>query len=506
MKRPARGICRAIVLLCALVGVAKSACADWPQFRGVNSAGIAIGPSPPVDFGPGKNELWRVPVGAGHSSPCVVGNVIFLTTYAEKQKKLAVICIDRSSGKIRWQRGVPTDHIERGHPSFNPASSTPTSDGERVVAYFGSFGLICFDIGGKKLWELKMPLAKSFGGNAASPAIVGDRVILYRGNYVDHFLLAVDKNTGSELWKVRQAERFTGEMACTACPIVAGDQLIVHAARSIQAYDISTGKQIWNAKCATTATSTPILAGNEVIVAAWNKMGEPSLRPPFPTFKELVAKHDKDGDKQISRDEFPKLWIFHRPEGAEAPLNGGTVRFDGADKNKNREIEAKEWSVRVRELDGYRNRYNAHGLLAIPLDSKGTIETEQIRTLATQGIPEVPSPLCDGKYVYFVKNGGVLTCLELKTGKRIYRMRTGGRGTHYASPLIADGNIFTIAGDGRISVLSLGADPKMLATNDMQDGVYATPAIVDGTIYVRTHSTLFAFGKNERDPACPLGF
>jgi len=102
-----------------------------------------------------------------------------------------------------------------------------------------------------------------FAGNAASPAIVGDRVILYRGTYVDHFLLTVDKESGKELWRVPQDKPFTGEMACTACPIVAGDKLIVHTARSIQAFDISTGQQIWVAKCNTTATGTPVLAGED---------------------------------------------------------------------------------------------------------------------------------------------------------------------------------------------------------------------------------------------------
>lgn len=75
-------------------------------------------------------------------------------------------------------------------------------------------------------------------------------------------------------------------------------------------------------------------------------------------------------------------------------------------------------------------------------------------------------------------------------------MRTPGRGTHYASPLLVDGKILTVAGDGRISVLASGPKPRLLATNDMQDYVYATPAIVDGTIYVRTHSALFAFQSN----------
>jgi len=245
--------------------------ADWPQFRGVNSSGIATGPAPPVEFGPGKNELWRVPMGVGHSSPCIVGESIFLTTYDEKQKKLAVVCLDRANGKTRWQQDVPTDGIEKGHPSFNPASSTPACDGERIVAYFGSYGLICFDIAGTKQWDVKMKLARSFGGNATSPIIVGDKVILYRGNYVDHFLLAVDKRSGKEIWKVKQKERFGPDMASTSTPIVASDKLIVHSARAVQAVEIATGKQIWKTGCSTTATSTPVVAGDEVIVATWRE-------------------------------------------------------------------------------------------------------------------------------------------------------------------------------------------------------------------------------------------
>ncbi|MAD80124.1 MAG: hypothetical protein CMJ50_04670 [Planctomycetaceae bacterium] len=484
-----------VFLLTIIVLSGDVAFADWPQFRGPNSSGVANDASVPVAFGPGTNELWRTPLGSGHSSPCVVGDAIFLTTYDKAQEKLAVVCIARSGGKIRWQRVVPTDAIEKGHPSFNPASSTPASDGERVVAYFGSYGLICFDMDGKQLWDFRMPLAKTFGGNAASPVIVGDRVVLYRGTYVDHFLLAVDKTTGKQLWKIPQAEHINGEMACTACPIIAGDKVIVHTARSVQAFDISSGKRIWVAKCATTATSTPLLAGNEVIVAAWNKMGEPALRPPFPRFEQMIAKHDKNRDEKLSRGEFPTLWIFHRPDGAEAPQNGATVRFEWADKNKDGKIAEDEWAIQARELDKYRAGYDTHGVLAIRLDGEGMLGGDQLRTLETQGIPEVPSPVCDGRNIYFVKNGGVLTCLELKTGELVYRKRTGGRGTHYASPLIADGKIFTIAGNGQISVLTLGPNPKLLATNDMQDGVYATPAIVDGTIYVRTHSALHAFAE-----------
>ncbi|MGB7346853.1 MAG: PQQ-binding-like beta-propeller repeat protein, partial [Pirellulaceae bacterium] len=361
-----------------------------------------------------------------------------------------------------------------------------------------SYGLVCFDLNGDRLWDKKLPLTKSFGGNATSPMIAGDNVILYRGSYVDHYLLCVDKNTGDERWRIQQAEKFTGEMACTACPIVVGEKLICHSARSVQAFDINTGKRIWVAKCATTATSTPIVAGNEVIVAAWNKLGEPDLRPPFPSFDELVAKHDQDADEFIARREFPKLWIFHRPEGAEAAMNGAPVSFKHADKDHDGKIKQSEWENTIKELEKFRAGYETHGLIAIPLDSEGMVAAENVRTLVTDGIPEVPSPLHDGNYVYMVKNGGLLTCLDVKSGKSVYRMRTRGTGTHYASPLIAGGKLYTFAGNGRVSVITLGEKPRVLAVNEMKEGVFATPAIVDGVIYVRTHSALFAFAESKK--------
>ena len=469
----------------------------WPQFRGPNSSGIAVGASPPIRFGPKRNVQWQLPLDSGHSSPCISGDSLFLTTFNDKTKQLAVVCISRSLGKQRWRRVVEVDEIESGHPSFNPASSSPATDGERIVAYFGSCGLHCFDLDGEKLWEIKMPLTESYAGNATSPAIYGDRVILYRGNHVDHFLLAVDKHTGKEIWKVPQGEKFTSEMACTACPIVSEQTLIAHTARSVQAYDLATGKRRWVTKCATTATSSPVIAGNKVIVAAWNKMGEPVLRPPFPSFEELLDQQDQNTNQTIDQNEFPRLWIFHRPLGAEAPQNGATVRFRNADKNGDGEINQNEWQQQLESIAELRSRYRTHGLLSINIGSVGIVEDASIQVLETRGIPEVPSPIYHRGYVYLIKNGGLLTCLKVSTGQREYQIRTGSRGTHYASPLIANDLLFATSGDGKITVLTLGPNPEILATNDLEDNVFATPAIVDGAIYVRTHHSLYAFSAQE---------
>jgi outer membrane protein assembly factor BamB len=471
---------------------------DWPQFRGINSSGIASDTTAPIHFDPDTNVLWKISLDPGHSSPCVVSDNIFLTAYQKPSNSLSILCIDRNLGTIRWQRTVNTKSIEVGHPSFNPASSTPTSDGKRVVAYFGSYGLICFDMLGTKLWDLPLPLTKSYSGNATSPAIFGNLVILYRGNYVDHFLLAVNKKTGEEVWRVKQDEPFTGEMACTGCPIVVDGKLIVHTARAVQAFQLKTGKHLWQVKCATTATSTPVIAQDEVIVAAWNKLGEDALRPPFPNFEQLVKQNDKNGDQQIGRDEFPTFWIFHRPEGVEAPQNGATVRFQSVDINRDGQIVSTEWKKQIAGIERYRAQASQHGMLAIKLTQSNQNDPTNVRVLDTASIPEVPSPLSDNGYLYFIKNGGILTCLKISTGKRIYRLRTPGRGTHYASPLIAGRKLYTISGAGLISVLTLGPDPKILTTNDMRDEVYASPAVVDGTLYVRTHTTLYAFKNSPK--------
>ena len=490
----------ALIVCCALCPSAlgqttEPAQTGWTQFRGRNSSGIGSG-TPPTKFGPDQNQLWKTPLDPGHSSPCIIGQKIFVTTFSKQNSTVSVVCLNRADGTVEWEKPFHADSLEKGHPSFNPASSSPCCDGENVVAYFGSYGLVCLKPDGALQWEKRLPLTRSFGGNATSPMIVGDRVVLYRGNYVDHYLLCVDKQTGDELWQVSQDEKFTGEMACTACPIVADNKLICHTARSVQAFDIESGELIWIVKCATTATSTPVLVGNEVIVAAWNKLGEPDLRPPFPSYAELLKKHDQNNDQLISKNEFPRLWIFHRPEGAEAPMNGAPVSFRRADKNGNRNLERDEWDQHVETLEKFREGYETHGLLAIPINSKGLVAADQVRRLTTSGIPEVPSPVTDGQRIYLVKNGGLLSCVDIASGKTIYRTRTRGRGTHYASPLIAADKLYAVAGDGRVSVMAIGIKPELLAVNELGDNVYATPAIVDGVIYVRTHSALLAFAKD----------
>ena len=206
-----------------------------------------------------------------------------------------------------------------------------------------------------------MKLARSFSGNATSPIIVGDKVTLYRGNYVDYFLMAVDKRSGKDVWKVKQPECFSPDMASTSTPIVAGDKLIVHPARAVQAVDIETGKQIWKMGCSTAAMSTPVVAGDEVIVATWHQTGETSQIPVLSTFEKLLEDRDRNEYGVIAGKEFPRLMIFHRSEGTDAPMNGFPLRMSMVDRNKDRQVDKEEWSKAKAASDARRASYENTG-------------------------------------------------------------------------------------------------------------------------------------------------
>src|SRR5437588_673627 len=150
----------AAVILSGSAGAAeKDGKAWWPQFRGPNSAGLGDG-RPPVEFGTNQRVIWKASVGSGLSSPAVWEGRIFLTEFERAKKQLATLCIDRRTGKLLWRRTVAAPEIEKVHEISNPAAPTPATDGERVYVYFGSYGLVCYDLKGNPRWEKRLPLAE----------------------------------------------------------------------------------------------------------------------------------------------------------------------------------------------------------------------------------------------------------------------------------------------------------------------------------------------------------
>src|SRR5262249_38395954 len=154
----------------ALVAVAYFAapgyCAEgplaWPQFRGPGGSAVAEGQKPPVQFGPDKNLKWKVKAPSGMSSPIVAGDKLVITAF--DGGKLYTIAYSRAEGPGAGRAEAPAKKLESFHKiESSPAASTSATDGKRIVSYFGSCGLFCYDLAGKELWKLEMPTAVALG-------------------------------------------------------------------------------------------------------------------------------------------------------------------------------------------------------------------------------------------------------------------------------------------------------------------------------------------------------
>jgi len=484
-----------IVGICLVAPLTAQESVAWPQFRGMNSSGVAGNTQQaPVEFGPNENVRWSIEIPTGHSSPCVWNDRIFLTSFDPESSRLELWSIERASGKTRWRRTIPAEEIEKGHPVFNPASSTPATDGDCVVAYFGSSGLVCFDFDGNQKWAVSMPVARTYAGNAISPIIVQDKVILYRATYLDHYLLAVSVATGEEIWKHEFLSRFRTASSCTGTPVVWKDQVVLHSLDGVRGHSLVDGEPIWRVSANTTATSTPVLGEEHVFVATWTQTGEPALLPDHPEFDTLLKENDKNGDKRLTKGELPSnLEFFNRPEGRDAPQSSMPIRFGMLDRNKNGRIERQEWERIRRSSEEQRAGIRQHGLLAVRLDGKGDVTGSHVRILERQSIPEVPSPVYHDGRIYIVKNGGILTCLNASKGERLYRKRVGSSGTYYSSPILSNDVLFIASAAGHVAAIDVsGETPAILAENNFGEQIFATPARIDDTLLVRTARRLYA--------------
>jgi outer membrane protein assembly factor BamB len=462
---------------------------NWPQFRGPDGSGLAVpeGARLPLHFGPGKNVLWQTPLPPGLSSPCIWGGRIFLTGYDPKTKELLTLCLDRRDGKVLWRRAAPARKIERVQATSSPATGTPASDGERVYVYFGSFGLLCYDFAGKELWRLPLPTPATRFGSGTSPVVAGEVVLLKCQGYPSS-LLAVNGRTGAVVWK---RERLPYDVGYSLPLVRRGKgsaEVVVHGERGVKAFDLAGGKDRWSLSgLFGAAIPTPIEADGLLFIVSQYPGGDQDDRLKVPPFDELLKKYDKDKDGQISREEAKGIILYSR----DGETRGGDLKlsdfFSALDLNRDGKISRFEWSL-ARLMAGRID----NTLLAVRPDPAGKKPTVVWRD--KKALPEVSSPLHYRGRLYLVKHLGIVSCLEAKTGKLLYRKRLGATGLYYASPVAGDGKVYFASTRGVVVVLD-GSDAtgKVLARNDLGESLAATPAPVDGVLYVRTDKHLFAF-------------
>ena len=469
-------------LFAAVLGanpVAGDSRAEWPQFRGPNSSARAVGAAPlPAELGPETNVIWKTALPPGHSSPVIAGRRIYLT--GERDKKLWTIGIDCDSGKVLWEQVAPHKGLEEIHSIGSHAQSSPATDGERVVSFFGSSGLFCYDPDGNPLWSRPMGPFKNTFGAASSPMIVDDRVILGQDHDTDSFLMALDKRTGETIWRTDRSEFPRNYCSPIVWEVNGRKQIILAATLRVVGYDFETGKELWTVRgIARFVSATPVIGDDgNLYVAGWAAGGDEGERISIPAF-ETVADRDANKNGGLDEDELPEGDI--------------KKRFTQVDRNKDLIITQAEYNYFRRLFDEGRNV-----VIAIrPGASGDATETHRIWEYG-KFVPFCASPVYDHGYLFTVKDGGILSCLEAATGKPAKQGRISGTGDYYSSPVAGDGKIYLLNEDGELTVVSAVPRWETISTAKFEEPAYATPAIVDGRIYLRTAGHLYCFGLPAR--------
>ena len=463
-----------------LVGTALGGfAADWPQFRGPNAFGVSDTTGLPTEFGPGKNVLWKTPLPPGHSSPVLSADQIFVTAF--EGDRLYVIALDRATGRILWRREVSRPRKQKLHTSNSPASPSVATDGRNAYAFFTDFGLVSYGSDGEERWRLPLGPFNNPFGLASSPVLANGKVIQVCDSETGSFMIAVDQKTGRLVWRVERPEMTRGfSTPVLYQPKQGALEALVAGTNRFIAYDVETGKEVWWVRGLTWQMKpTPIVAGDVAYVLGWAGGADQGNQVTLPSFEQMLRVADANHDGKLSKDELPDP--HYRDDFEDSDLDG-----DGF-------LSKREWEKYADK------RTMVNSVMAVRLGGAGDMTGENILWRYYRSLPNVPSPVLYQNVLYLMKEGGILTALDPVTGKVLKQGRLqGALDFYYSSPVAADGKIFVSSQDGHVSVIRAGADWEVLAVNDMDDEVYATPAPVDRCLYLRTRSALYCFGKLPR--------
>jgi outer membrane protein assembly factor BamB len=254
----------------------------WPRWRGHSGQGWGDGHSYPDTWSETENVQWKVEVpGQGNSSPIIWGDRIFLTTAYDGGKRRSILCFHRSDGKRLWEAFAPVANPEGSHSKNGHASSTPTTDGEYMYAYFGNHGVLAVDFDGKRLWHQDLGTFKVGHGTAGSPLLYRDLLIIFQdhGGESGSFITALDKRTGEQLWRTPR-DATVGWNSPIAIRVGEHDEIIVSSQGRVQAYDPDTGKELWSVRGNTSeAIPTPVV-GHGLIFCSSGRAGPTlAIRP-----------------------------------------------------------------------------------------------------------------------------------------------------------------------------------------------------------------------------------
>lgn len=453
--------------------------ADWPQFRGPNGSGLCPSCGQlPTEFGPEKNVLWKTAVPVGKSSPVLAGDRIFIT--ASEGDELITLCLSRSSGKVQWRRSIHAAKREAQNPLNHRAAPTAVTNGKSVFAFFADFGLVAYDFQGNQRWQAPLGPFNSQHGVVASPVYADGRVILVCDPDTDAFIIAVDGDSGQIAWKTPRNVINGYSTPIIYRPPSGPAQVIVPGSYQLTAYSILNGEQLWFVRGLTCQPkSAPTIAGDVLYFSGWTPGNDAGEQAELPTFAEVIAKADANHDGKLAQTELPQPW---QPTGT----------WRAIDLDRDGFLNEREWTFfRTR-------RASRNGLLAIKLGGSGDVTDTHVLWRFEKSLPDVPTPLVYNDVVFLFRSGGIATTLNARTGKVLKQARLAGAlEDYYASPIGVDGKVYIASEHGKVVVLRAAGEWEVLAINDFDSDIYATPAISEGRMYIRTRDVLYAIGSEK---------
>ncbi len=485
---------------------AEASSTNWPSFRGPGARGVLDGPELPdsIDGVDGSNLAWRVEIpGMAHASPVVWGDRIYITSAVGQgppQRFLAelpdspesvvdptphrwiVMALDKGSGEVLWERtateGVPsTGRLRKG--SFN--NSTPATDGEHVVALFGSQGLFCYDSEGSLLWQQDLGVLDAGWffdptfqwGTASSPIIWEGKVIVQADVHGGSFIAAFDLADGRELWRTPR-----DEVSSWSTPTVAVSmgqaEIITNGGRAIRAYDPGSGEQLWSlSPSSEIAVPTPIVAADLIFVGSGY----------LPTQPFYAVRPGGRGDISLQGNRRAGGQIAWSVTDA-GPLIGTPIVVGDY--------------LYLLGRDGTVHCFDVATGIPIFSEKIGG-DDEETEVVADEATPaEGGAAVQAGGAAAQAGGGGAQTGGE--AGQAAGEATPAAAEpapvvTYTASPVASNGKLYFITDMGEVHVVDAGPFLRVEATHRIGEAVFATPAISEGMLIVRGQRHLFAFSR-----------
>ena len=450
---------------------------EWTRFRGPNGTGVCSSVSAVPDALDPEGASWSMAAPAGFSSPVLSADAVYFTGY--EGRELFTIGVDRYTGELRWRKSAPKplDADPRGPNS--PVSPSPATDGQNVYCLFGHCGLVSYDGDGEQRWFVELPEWNIPYGVGTSPVVHGDVLLLQADQDTGSYLLALNKDTGEELWRIERTGITHGFSSPSIHQPENGPaEVLVSSSYRLTAYSLEDGSELWwIGGMAWQSKTLPVIDGDRLYLSSWmaplTELGIPRVTG---VWEEVLQKHDADGDGKLSKEESPHeamagLWFLF-------------------DLDNDEYLTDADWEYVVA-----RNSADS-ALYAISLANGPNGDRTETHVLWSyeRTLPNIPSPVILDDRVYVLKEGGILVCLDAESGEVVKQGRVeGALDAYYSSPVAAAGRIVTTSQSGQVAVLDTGEEWSVVSVTDFGEEIWSTAALGDDQIFVRTQGHLYCF-------------